>query len=530
MSKQAAIYARYSSTMQRAKSIADQVELCRAYAKRQGIEVVRVYHDEAKSGASMVPRVGFQAMMRDATAKKFNLIVTEDVDRAFRDQADFHATRKKIAFLGIALHTPHAGELSAIEGSMRAMMGEFFLDDLRRKVHRGLSGVIRDGRNAGGKAYGYRPIPGKPGELEIVPEEAIIINRIFDRYLSGDTPRVIAAALNNDGVPPPRGVYWRASTINGNKTRGHGILQNPLYVGRLVWNRVRMARNPATGRRVSRPNDPSEWQYADVPALAIVKVKIFDAVQRQKAARSHLIPAMQRSPKRILSGILKCSVCGSGLSIKDRYKGQLRIVCTQSREAGTCVNKQPYNLQAIECAAVEGLRERLTNKNALFVYAREYNQERCRLSANAGARRAKLEKNLATAEQALQRGVKAILNGTMAESEAKEEMERLRTERDQARKAIDAGPEKPNVIQLHPATIDRFRKDLERLDVRLQQEFDANDSEVVGAFRDLVHRVIVYPPKNGNAPDIVVQGRLDVLTKGGRLVAEEGLEPPTQGL
>ena len=66
------------------------------------------------------------------------------------------------------------------------------------------------------------------------------------------SPQTIAAALNKDNVPPPRGTLWNASTINGSKTRGHGILRNPVYAGRLVWSRVRMVKDPATGRRVSR--------------------------------------------------------------------------------------------------------------------------------------------------------------------------------------------------------------------------------------------------------------------------------------
>jgi len=43
--------------------------------------------------------------------------------------------------------------------------------------------VIRDGRHAGGRAYGYRAVPNKPGELEIVEEEAEIVRQIFADYI-----------------------------------------------------------------------------------------------------------------------------------------------------------------------------------------------------------------------------------------------------------------------------------------------------------------------------------------------------------
>lgn len=67
--------------------------------------------------------------------------------------------------------------------------------------------------------------------------------------MDGRTPREIAHDLNREMVPPPRGRPWDASTIDGNLERGAGILQNELYVGRLVWNKVRMIKDPDSGKR-----------------------------------------------------------------------------------------------------------------------------------------------------------------------------------------------------------------------------------------------------------------------------------------
>ena len=65
----------------------------------------------------------------------------------------------------------------------------------------------------------------------------------------------------------PRSVRraWSPSTIHGNPKRGTGILNNELYVGRMVWNRHRFLKNPDTGKRVSRPNPESEWMSRSVP-------------------------------------------------------------------------------------------------------------------------------------------------------------------------------------------------------------------------------------------------------------------------
>jgi hypothetical protein len=125
----------------------------------------------------------------------------------------------------------------------------------------------------------------------IVEAEAEIVRRIFRDYVDGRTPRDIARDLNAERITPPRGRAWNASTINGNTQRGNGILNSELYAGRLVWNplvwnKVRMVKDPDTGKRISRPNAESDWQAPDVPGLAIVSRELFEAAQKRKRARS----------------------------------------------------------------------------------------------------------------------------------------------------------------------------------------------------------------------------------------------------
>jgi site-specific DNA recombinase len=248
-----AIYARFSSDLQNDKSVDDQIAFCREVCARNGMTVVLTFEDRAVSASSAKNRPGFIALMRAAAARLFDVVVAEDMDRIFRDQADYHAARKELDFLGITIHTA-TGKVTKIDGALRALMGEMYLENLALHVRRGLEGVIRDGRHAGGRAYGYSIVPGSPGELVIDSAQAEIVRRIFARFVAGATPRAIAAELNADRIAPPRGASWNASTINGNNARGHGMLLNELYAGRIVWNKVRMVKDPATGKRVSRIN------------------------------------------------------------------------------------------------------------------------------------------------------------------------------------------------------------------------------------------------------------------------------------
>jgi site-specific DNA recombinase len=223
----AVIYARFSSDRQKDRSIDDQIALCRDLCAREGMSVISTFEDRAISGTGAINRPGFQGLMRAAESKLFDVIVVEDMDRLFRDQADYHNTRKHLDHLGVAIHTS-SGKVGKLDGALRALMGEMYIENLVIHTRRGLEGVIRDGRHAGGRAYGYHPVPAKPGKLEIVEEEAEIVRQIFADYIAGKTPRQIAHDLNKRSVKPARGRLWSASTINGNVSRGGGMILNDL--------------------------------------------------------------------------------------------------------------------------------------------------------------------------------------------------------------------------------------------------------------------------------------------------------------
>jgi site-specific DNA recombinase len=73
----------------------------------------------------------------------------------------------------------------------------------------------------------------------IDPEQAAVVTRIFTEYAEGFSPRSIAVRLNKEAIPGPTGAAWGASTIHGHRQRGTGIINNALYIGRIVWNRLR---------------------------------------------------------------------------------------------------------------------------------------------------------------------------------------------------------------------------------------------------------------------------------------------------
>jgi site-specific DNA recombinase len=541
----AVIYARFSTDLQNERSIEDQEALCRAYASRNNLTVVDTYADCARSGSSTVNRAGWQQIMRDADARAFDVILAEDIDRISRDEADYHAARKRLAFLGIKIHTAHGGEISNIEGSVRAMMGALFLEQLAHKTRRGLAGVVAQGRHPGGRVYGYRRCAGgKPGDLEIIQDEAAIVRRIFQEYAAGRTPRDIARDLTREGIPSPRGGRWAASSINGNKQRRNGILQSEIYAGRIIWNRLRMDRNPDTGKRVSRPNPKSAWHEKEVPHLRLIDRELFDAVQKRKAERSIGHPTSHRRPRHILSGLLRCGACGGGMSVSGRDKsGRQRLYCTAWRETGSCTNPKTFYLCTVENAVLGSLRRELRHPTVMAEYAKAYIEERNRLAQKFMKDRTPLERRLATTQNELERAAKALIKGTLPEEIAEKEIAALQSERARLKAELAATPVAENAIPLHPAILARYENQLAKLQEVLAAGTAAGDTEAATAIRDLVERVTVHPDSDRRGGVMVeIVGRLNALLRGGpranklgslsvgSVVAGAGIEPATYGL
>jgi DNA invertase Pin-like site-specific DNA recombinase len=301
-----ALYGRFSSDQQNAKSADDQLALCRQHAERQGWTVVASFKDEAVSGASVIGRFGLENMLKAARANQFDLILVEAIDRLSRDQGDIGTIRKSLKFWGIGLHTLADGKVNSITAGIRGLLAETFLEELAAKTRRGLAAVTKDGRHAGGRSYGYRPVVGRPGELEIVPEQAEVVREIFEMVARGTMPRVIATTLNARGVPGPRGAAWNASTIYGSRTRANGILNNSLYIGEIVWNRQTFVKDPDTGRRVSRPNGDGDRIVTPAPHLRIVSDELWAAVAGRKRNKTPQTARLQ-APRHMFSGLIKCA-------------------------------------------------------------------------------------------------------------------------------------------------------------------------------------------------------------------------------
>ena len=314
------------------------------------------------------------------------------------------------------------GEISELHVGLKGTMNALFLKDLAAKTHRGLHGRVEQGRSAGGISYGYRirrehDAGGETvhGGREIDEAEAAVVRRIFAAFADGRSPRDIAVELNREGIPGPQGRTWGPSTIYGNWQRGNGILNNELYVGRLVWNRQRFIKDPTTGKRQARMNPQAEWVVQDVPALRIVEQELWDAVKaRQGHIREELThddagvrSERARRPSYLFSSLIKCGCCGGGFSkiSRDHYG------CSNARNRGTCDNLLTIRRDVLEASVLSGLRTHLLQPELMQEFAAEYHRELNRLNAERDRGRVHKQEELAKVTRQIRAIIEAIKEG-----------------------------------------------------------------------------------------------------------------------
>ena len=490
--QRAAIYARFSSDRQNERSCQDQIDLCAAWAEKQGIEVVATFADHAISGASTINRLEFGRMRRAARNREFDVVISEALDRISRDQADLATIKKQLAFEDVSIMTVQDGEVGAMHIGPKGLMGEMFLADLAQKTRRGQRARVKAGAVGGGRSYGYEPVPGRPGEMTIKECEAAIVRRIFAMYVSGKTPRAIAATLNAEGVPGPRGGRWNASTINGSRARQNGIIANALYSGEIVWNRQRFIKDPATGKRVSRLNPPEEWIRTEAPQHQIVDLETFIAANAAKSRKGFAAPRDARAPRYIFSGLIKCT-CGSSFVVNSKN----RLGCSRRRETGTCDNATSISRHEVEDRVLAALETELADPATIAEFVREYQSERRRLVQEASSNRHEKEARAKELRVAIERIVDRFIAGTAPEPMI-ERMEAMELERKQLEAELAAEPwEEP--IQLHPGAAENYRKIATELRAHLPLEGSEAREEMAGILRQIIEKIEVGP-RNGKGP------------------------------
>ncbi len=521
----AVLYARFSTDLQRAASIADQHRALRDALPRLDLTEHAATSDAAISGTTLA-RPGLEAALAEIEAGRAKVLVAEALDRISRDLEHVARIAKRVNFVGGKIHTLAEGEIGALHIGLSGTMAQLYIEELARKTKRGLRGVVEEGRVAAGRAYGYRPTAER-GVFEIIPEESLVVQRIFEEYASGIGSRTIAKRLNAEGIPGPRGREWKANTIVGERAALTGIVNNPIYDGRIVWNRSTWRKDPITGKRRCFELPRDQWVEINAPDLRIVPPELWRAVR--EAQGEFVRRGKVKRATRPLSGLLFCGVCGSRLTII----GRERYGCPAHKETGTCSNGRTLPAADAEKRVLDGLRQHLSDRALVEAYAASYVAERKKLrdahardTANARRELVQAEREQAQLTEQLGRAPAAALDAIMARlGTVAEKVKELRA-------MIPAESESADVVDLAAWSPDYLTRHLDAL----WSQLTADEVEAAAARRALgamITRIVFHPEQTRGRYRLEIEGDLAavMLLADGKvrdlLVAGVGFEPTT---
>ena len=320
------IYLRLSRDDERddeSQSISNQRDYIMSYIIRNNLMLIDEYIDDGVSGTQF-DRKGWEKLINDIENGRINMVITKDTSRLGRNisQSLYYSTEyfqeKNVRYVALSDGIDTFDKNQNTDMLMfKSFYNEMYVKDISQKIKATLNSQKRNGKFMGGVApYGYdRNLPYDKHELIINEEQAEVVKRIFDLFISGMGAKKIANLLTDEKVP--------ISSIQKNLNRGmkssvygvwqesviRDILTNPTYKGDLTQCREYKVSYKSKKRR---KNKKTNWIIAKNSCPAIIDEETFNIAQDMyKKTRNRT----ENSKEYLLRGFLVCKECGHTISI-----------------------------------------------------------------------------------------------------------------------------------------------------------------------------------------------------------------------
>ncbi len=325
-------YTRVSTTMQiEGYTLEAQKSRMRAYAEFNGYIIAGEYEDAGKSGKSIEGRLEFNRMMEDIKSGKdgVSYVLVFKLSRFGRNAADVLSTLQIMQDFGVNLICVEDGIDSSKDAgklmiSVLSAVAEIERENIRVQTMEGRIQKAREGKWNGGFApYGYTL---EKGELSVNEEEAVAIRIIFDQYVHTDMgANGLAKYLEQHGIHKIQRQNGKNPLFDAALIRR--ILKNPVYCGKIAYGRRQTEKVRGT-RNEYRLVEQENYLLADGLHEALVSEELWHEAQVKLLAQAEKYEHVNRGKDtkvHLLSGIVKCPVCGAGMygnkSIKYKADG-----------------------------------------------------------------------------------------------------------------------------------------------------------------------------------------------------------------
>nr|NHB98826.1 recombinase family protein [Photorhabdus stackebrandtii] len=496
--KIAAIYARVSSSQQKEKNtIASQTAALHEFAHEQGFSVPDewIIEDEGFSGASLL-RPGLERLRDLAAEGQLQAILVYSPDRLSRKYAyqvllleEF--TRNGVETLFIKAPRSDTAEDQLLL-QLQGMIAEYERAQLLERYRRGKRHRARAGDVAvlGGAPYGYRYIRkmhDAPARYEIIPEEAKVVQRVYEKYTTeGLSIGAITRLLSEMTVPTRKQITrWGRSVV-------WAMLRNPAYKGTACYNKTetgprqrvtkpfRLNGRAVHGENTSAHERPRE-EWIEIPVPAIVSEEVF-ALAAERLADNKRFSSRRTIEPSLVQGMVSCRKCGYALSRTSTRTSTRKIAyyrCLGSDSwrypGGAVCNSRPIRQDLLDQIVWQEVL-RLIEDPALINAELERRLEAARSAGPAKKQQETLGRELTHVSKSMERLVTAYQEGLLSLDELRVRMPELRA-RQQKRQSelqtlINQAADRMSVLYLAEtltAFLQQLRESARTLDIGERQ-------------------------------------------------------------
>jgi len=454
-----AIYARYSSDNQREESIDAQIRAIQSWIENKGIEIAKIYVDEAKS-ATTDNRPQFLQMMRDAETGMFQCVIVHKLDRFSRDRFDSAYYKRHLKRFGIKLYSvlEHLDDSpeSVILESVLEGMAEYYSKNLSREVMKGLKENALQCKHTGGlPPLGYDLASDKTYKINV--EEAKAVKMIYTMYLNGDGYSKIIDALKDIGIKTKRGQAFGKNSLNS-------ILSNEKYTGTYIFNRTLRVSNNGRKRNVIKSDDEVIKIPGGMPE--IIPAEMFERVRQRMEIGKHASGANSAKRVYLLSGKIVCGKCGHAMIGKTGRMGRNKSIysyyeCSARKRTRSC-DAKPINVDYVEEQVINSLFDNLLSPKVIDKSARKIYDAAQQTYGDLPIVLSRYEKELSKIDTSMSNIINAIADG-MYDPAMKEKMEELRASKSQHEIRIAEIKSQISIHELSYEQIYDFLKEYENI-------------------------------------------------------------------
>jgi len=395
--KIAAIYSRKSKFTGKGESIVNQIELCKRECSHLDINEFIIYEDEGFSGKN-IKRPQFQIMLNDARQKKFDVLICYRLDRISRNISDFTCLINELDSLHVSFISVNE-QFDTSSPMGRAMMyiasvfAQLERETIGERVRDNMLELAKNGRWLGGQTpLGYNSkkllyLDSRFKEKTIytlspIEKELDVVKIIYDKYLQYKSISQVFIYIFQKNIKTKNGVDF-------NKKRIQLILRNPLYVkaDEAVMNHLKftgmnvmgtangnhgiLTYNKSKGARTKR--DITQWIAAISTHDGIIDATSWLKVQAILDVNKNRAPRLGTSAAALLTGTLKCSICGKSMIVKHGHisaltnkKIQYYVCSTKDYSKGVRCNNPNIRVDELEAVVIDNLKTIHLDKDILL--------------------------------------------------------------------------------------------------------------------------------------------------------------------